>query len=264
MSVLKDIIQVKKQEVEKLRSLYNYKHFNQSDLFKRKKLSLKRSLNSENQIALIAEIKKASPSAGIIKKDFNHLKIAEIYIRNKVNAISVLTDEVFFQGSVNYLREVAQIKSIPILRKDFIIDEYQILQAKANGADAVLLISELLSKNQLDELTHVAHETDLEVLLELHSIDQLEKVDFAKNTLIGINNRNLKNFTVDLKTTIEICNNLPDNLTVVSESGYHSSGDVRQVKNTKITAILVGEYFMRANNLQLALTDFKGWCRREN
>jgi indole-3-glycerol phosphate synthase len=264
MGILEDIFQVKKQEVKKLRSKYSYSNFNQFDLFGRKKLSLTAALNRDNNVALIAEIKKASPSAGIIKEDFNHLEIAEIYLENQVNAISILTDEGFFQGNINFLREVAQIKTVPILRKDFIIDEIQILQSKANGADAVLLISELLSKDQLIELTHVAYEADLEVLLELHSKDQLEKIDFEKNTLIGINNRNLHDFTVNIATTIEIGSNLPDTLTLVSESGYHSFDDIQIVKKTKINAILVGEHLMRANNLEVALAEFKGWCRRED
>lgn len=264
MAVLEDIFQVKKQEVKKLRAQHGYKDFAQSDLFGREKVSLKAALNSDNNVALIAEIKKASPSAGVIKEDFNHLEIAEIYLKNQVHAISILTDELFFQGNIDFLREIAQIKNVPILRKDFIIDEYQILQSKANGADAVLLISELLSKDQLAELTQAAHETNLEVLLELHSTDQLEKINFDINNLIGINNRNLQDFSVNLATTIEICNHLPDSLTLVSESGYHSNQDIQLIKNTKINAILVGEHLMRVNNLEHTLAEFKGWCNRED
>ena len=158
MTVLDEILDVKKVEVQKLRSEFSISRFKDSEFFKKKCLSFKDALFKDDAISIIAEIKKASPSKGIIKEDFNHLKIAEEYINAGADAISVLTDEKFFQGHINFLKEIAQIKSIPLLRKDFIIDEYQIFEAKSNGADVILLIAEALSLQQIQELTHCTKE----------------------------------------------------------------------------------------------------------
>lgn len=262
MNILHKIIEVKKEEVRKLRSEYPLSRFRNSELFERKTLSMQKALTADKDISIIAEIKKASPSKGLIRKNFNPLEIAETYFSNGANAVSILTDEQFFKGSLNYLREIAKIKETPLLRKDFIIDTHQIYEARANGADAILLIAEVLSQEQIRELTLVAKSLELEVLLELHSADQLEKIDFSLNTLIGVNNRNLENFSVDINRTLELCDKIPEHVILVSESGIHQPESLEKLKTSRTNAILVGEHLMRSQQIGQALSELKGWCRR--
>jgi len=184
-------------------------------------------------------------------------------MENKVDAISVLTDANFFLGDISYLKEIAEFKTLPLLRKDFIIDEYQIFEAKAGGADAVLLIAEALSKDQISELTAAAMECRLEVLLEIHSFSQLDKIDFSVNDIIGINNRNLDTFEVNLSASIELSEIIPKNVLLVSESGINNGGDLRNILKTKIKAVLTGEHFMRSGNIPASIEEFKIWCTYE-
>lgn len=264
MNILDKIIDVKKEEVKLLKKEFTRSSFESMEYFNKKCISLKDRLNNNNQLSIIAEIKKASPSKGILKKDFNHLLIAETYLQNEVDAISVLTDEHFFQGKLSYLADIAGISKKPLLRKDFIIDEYQILEAKANGADIILLISEALSKFQIKDLTQTATGLGLEVLLEMHSADQIDKIDFDLNKVIGINNRDLNNFNVDLNTTIEIKKLLPENIFVISESGISQQQDISFLKSKNINGILVGEHLMRSINLTDNIKQLKSWCQDEN
>lgn len=264
MNILDEILEVKKQEVKKLRQDYSLSRFQDSEFFIKKRLSLANSLIDDKNISIIAEIKKASPSKGIIREDFNHLKIADIYLAQEVNAISILTDVNFFKGSINFLNEIAHVKNKPLLRKDFIIDEYQVFEAKSNGADIILLIAEALSTSQIEELTHAAKESDLEVLLELHAEEQLSKINFEQNKIIGINNRNLADFSVKLSTTIEIADKLPDDVLIISESGISSMEDINRLKDSRTNGILVGEHLMRSNNIADSLKELKEWCYHEN
>lgn len=264
MDILSEIIEVKKQEVINLKKKYSYNSFNSFEYFNSDTRNFEQALNNENRISLIAEIKKASPSKGIIRQDFNHLQIAEIYSKHNVDAISVLTDEKFFQGKINFISEIRKRTSTQLLRKDFIIDEYQILEAKAFGADAILLISEVLSSTQINDLTDCAQELNLAVLLELHSEDQLTKIDFNKNRIIGINNRDLKSFNVDLTTTERIKNRIENDVLIVSESGICSGKDISYLKNLGVKAVLVGEHFMKSEKLQDSLMQFLEWCKNEN
>ena len=264
MNILNEILEVKKKEISDLRRKYSLSSFTESEFFEKETSSFYNSLKDKSVMSVIAEIKKASPSKGTIKEDFDHLAIAEAYFKNGANAVSVLTDENFFKGKIDYLKDIAIFKSLPLLRKDFIIDEYQIFEAKAFGADFILLISEILSKNQVAELTHTAYEIGLEVLLELHSEEQLNKIDFNLNKLIGINNRNLNDFSVDLNTCINISKDLPEGVMVVAESGIDNKEDVQLLKKSNIDAILVGEYLMRSENIDAALKQLIKWCRNEN
>ena len=264
MNILNEILEVKKKEVSDLRRKYSLSSFTETEFFENETLSFYKSLKDKFEISIIAEIKKASPSKGTIKEDFDHVAIAETYFRNGANAVSVLTDEMFFKGKIDYLKDIASFKTLPLLRKDFIIDEYQIFQSKSFGADFILLISEILSKNQIAELTHAAYEIGLEVLLELHSEEQLSKIDFNLNKLIGINNRNLDDFSVDLNTCINISQNLPEGVMVVAESGIDKKEDIQLLNKSNIDAILVGEYLMRSENIDAALEQLKKWCRNEN
>jgi len=260
MNILSKIIDVKKEEVAHLRREFTLSRFSDSELFEGKTLKINDSLLDKEDIGIIAEIKKASPSRGLIKKDFDHLKIADIYFNNEVDAVSVLTDKHFFQGNITYLNDIAHIKAAPLLRKDFIIDEFQIYEARSNGADLILLIAEVLSENQIQELTHAAYELDLDVLLEFHSEDQISKIDFDLNKLIGINNRNLEKFTTDLRTTNDISKLLSDDIVLVSESGIKTEEDIADLRKTKTKAILVGEHLMSSDDSDRSLKELKDWC----
>ena len=182
MNKLQKIIEIKKEEVKKLRSDFSLSRFSDLEFFYKKCIDFRSALVRNNMLGLIAEIKKASPSKGVIRGDFNHIKIAEEYFKAGVDAISILTDKKFFQGNISFLNDIAKFKEAPLLRKDFVIDEYQVFEAKANGADAILLISETLSKMQINELTHAALEIGLAVLLEVHSKVQLVKIDYLPYT----------------------------------------------------------------------------------
>jgi indole-3-glycerol phosphate synthase len=264
MNILNEILEVKEKEVSDLKKKYSFSSFTEMEFYESETLSFYNSLKNKSEISVIAEIKKASPSKGIIKEDFDQIEIAETYFHNGADAVSVLTDENFFKGKIEYLRNIASFKSLPLLRKDFIIDEYQIFQSKAFGADFILLISEILSKNQLAEFTYAANEIGLEILLELHSEEQLSKIDFNLSNMIGINNRNLDDFSVDLNTCINFSQNLPEDVMVVAESGINNGADVQLLKKSNIDAILVGEYLMRSENIDAALQQLKKWCQNEN
>lgn len=264
MNILNQIEVIKKEEVKKLRKEYTLSRFKDSEYFEMEQINFSEAIKNNQGISIIAEVKKASPSKGIIREDFNHLKIAEIYMNKGANAISVLTDSLFFKGSINYLNEIAKRKTVPLLRKDFIIDEYQIYEAKANGADAILLIAEMLSKNQISELTYAANEINLDVLLELHSSNQIEKIDFEKNMNIGINNRDLTTFEVDLNTINNIAEHIPKENILVAESGIKNKDDIDFIKSTRANAILVGEHFMASENINNELLKFVDWCNYEN
>ncbi len=264
MSFLEKILEVKSHEVKKLKQKFNLSDFSDFEFFTSPSLDFANKINLENQIALIAEIKKASPSKGIINSHFDHLKIAKIYMKNNVAAISVLTDEKFFHGNIDYLHDIAKIKTVPLLRKDFLIDTHQIFEAKAFGADTILLISEALSKNQTTELTHAATELGLSVLLELHSSDQINKIDFTRNNIIGINNRNLNTFEVDINFTLNLKNLMPSDILIVSESGLSKKEKITKIKTRNVNAVLVGEHFMRAENIDDSINEFKSWCLDES
>ncbi len=264
MSILTEILEVKKNEVYDLKKKYTLSSFQTMEFFEKQNKKFYEPVKNSANIAVISEVKKASPSKGLIKPDFNHLKIAEQYIEGGADAISVLTDKQFFQGNIEFLKDIAKLDAKPLLRKDFIIDEFQVLEAKANGADLILLICEALSKSQIKDLTQTASEIGLEVLLELHSKDQLEKIDFNTNKIIGVNNRNLKNFSVDLSTTLELSKFLPNDILLIAESGISKKEDLDFLKNTGANAVLVGEHLMRSNNIKSGLQELKEWCMRES
>jgi indole-3-glycerol phosphate synthase len=262
MNILDRIIEQKKIEVSNLHEEFTFKDFSQSIHFRSKPLSFNSALTSTNDISIIAEIKKASPSKGVIKPDFNYIEIAELYNISQVGAISVLTDKLFFQGDIEYLNQIAMKKERPLLRKDFIIDEYQVFEARAIGADAVLLISEILSSEQIRDLSQVILDLGMEPLLELHSPAQLDKIDLTINKIIGINNRNLETFSTDLSTSKIISELLPKDITKIAESGIDSKEDLDFLQGCRIDAILVGEYLMRSKNIHESLSNLKKWCKR--
>ncbi len=199
------------------------------------------------QPAVIAEIKKASPSKGILRTNFNPVVIAKSYEENGAACLSVLTDRDFFQGKNQYLRQVREVCQLPLLRKDFIIDAYQVYEARAIGADCILLIVAILDDSQLHELSALATHLGMDVLIEVHNREELKRALPLNMRLIGINNRNLRTFKTDLATTLELLPYIPKKHIVISESGIHTPKDVSLLYNAGINTFLVGEAFMKAN-----------------
>ncbi|MBU7005281.1 indole-3-glycerol phosphate synthase TrpC [Phosphitispora fastidiosa] len=216
-------------------------------------------LRKDGEVALIAEIKKASPSKGLIRSSFDHLEIAQIYTASGASAISVLTDREFFQGSPNYLSDVSKTTDLPLLRKDFMIDPYQLFEAKLLGADAVLLIMAILTDGQAAELIEYAVFLGLECLVEVHTEHELERALGLEVKLIGINNRNLQTFKTDLETTFRLKEMITDNeVTVISESGINTREDVLRLKEHGIHAMLVGEALMRETDIAAKIRQLLG------
>jgi indole-3-glycerol phosphate synthase len=205
--------------------------------------------------AIIAEVKKGSPSRGIIRADFDPLEIAEIYQNNGATCLSVLTDEQFFLGHLRYLALIRETVSLPLLRKDFICDPYQIFEARAVGADAILLIAAMLDLNQLREFYAVAKEINLDVLLEVHDEVEMDKALKTDCTLIGVNNRNLRTFVTDLDTTGRLARMMPADRLLVAESGINSRADIVRLQADGAGAFLIGESMMREDDIGAKLQE---------
>lgn len=259
MTILKKIVEYKKEEVLIQKNSSNIEEI--QDLIKQlpaaKNFSKTLDEYKKNaQIAVIAEVKKASPSKGIIRQDFNHIEIAKSYEKAGAAAISVLTDEKFFHGSIDYLKDIRKISSLPLLRKDFIIDEFQIYQTRSIGADIILLIASVLDKNQLNEYLDLSQELGLSVLLEVHNEQEM---DFALEIgagIIGINNRNLKTFCVDLQNTVNLIKDKnTKNVFIISESGIESCSDINFLKSYGVSGVLIGEAFMKKQNIETAFNN---------
>jgi len=253
MSILETILEYKKTEVENQKKLCSLdelinkcKNTSETKSFFN---TLKKN-KQEIKISLIAEVKKASPSKGVIKEDFNHVEIAKIYEESGASAISVLTDEKFFQGSIQYLKDIKQITRIPVLRKDFIIDEYQIYQTREMGANIILLIAAALEKNQLKDFYEISKNLGLDVLLEVHDKKELDFALEINADIIGINNRNLKTFEISINHTVDLIKDLKiDNKYIISESGIKNFEDVNFLKTHGVDGILVGESLIKSINI---------------
>ena len=213
-----------------------------------------RAKHAAGHAAVIAEVKKASPSKGVLREHFVPAEIARSYQAGGAACLSVLTDVQFFQGSAAYLKEARAACNLPVLRKDFIVDPYQIVEARAMGADAVLLIAAALSLTQMQELEAFAHSLGLAVLVEVHDRQELTQALTLKTPLIGINNRNLRTFETSLDTTLGMLDALPDDRIVVTESGILTKADVERMRANAVHTFLVGEAFMRADDPGAALS----------
>jgi indole-3-glycerol phosphate synthase len=209
-------------------------------------------------IGVIAEIKKASPSAGVLRSDFNAAEIARTYEANGANAISVLTDEPFFQGNLLYLGWVRKFISPPVLRKDFILDRYQVLQSRQFGADAVLLIAEILGPQELPALLADIHGLGMQALVEIHDRENLPRVLDAGAKIVGVNNRNLHTFETNLDHTLESLRDMPKDVCVVSESGIRTRADMLRLEQAGVNAVLIGETFMRAADIGQKIRELRG------
>lgn len=244
--ILEKIVKRKKEEVSILRKngIGLPKQF--QDRLIDKPRGFRQSLLAYQGVSVIAEIKKASPSKGIICKDFNPVLIAKNYQDNGAQALSVLTDSDFFMGSLVYLMQAREVTSLPVLRKDFIIDPVQIDEASIHGADAILLIAAILEISQIKDFQSQARQLGMDCLVEVHNEFELEKALSSEAELIGVNNRNLNDFSVDLNTTFRLKKLTPPDIPVVSESGLKSADDIQKLELQGITAALIGESLMRA------------------
>jgi indole-3-glycerol phosphate synthase len=216
------------------------------------------ALEKPGEVRIIAEVKKASPSAGVLRTDFDPVAIAEIYETHGAACISVLTDEPFFQGSLEHLKAVRKHVRLPLLRKDFILDRYQLFEARHAGADAVLLIAEILSDAELGELIDSARQMQLQTLVELYEPANLSRVLKAGARLIGVNNRDLRTFETRLEHTLEIAAQLPDDCLLVSESGIRNREDIRRLQSAGVNAVLIGETLMRSADIGAKLDELRG------
>jgi len=257
MTILDTILEYKKIEVENRKKNCSFNELQNKckNLPETKSLlNALKTAKTNKKIALIAEVKKASPSKGIIKADFNPYEIAKIYQKAGATAISVLTDEKFFMGSVEYLKGIKKIVDIPVLRKDFIIDEYQIYETREMGADIILLIASAMEKSQLKDFYLLSKELGLDILLEVHDKEEFDFAREIKADIIGINNRNLKTFEVDLNTTIDLIKDTElNNSCIISESGIKDNKDVTLLQSYGTDGILVGESLIKSNNIEKAV-----------
>jgi indole-3-glycerol phosphate synthase len=254
--ILQKIIEKTKEDLEKRKNQTDFKKFLS---IKRDFKDVKKALKStpSNPYKIIAEIKKASPSKGVIRKDFNPLEIAKIY--NEVaDAMSILTEPHFFQGSIEYLKEISKFSKIPLLRKDFIIDEFQIAEAFYIGADFILLIAKALKVDELKRLFKFAKDIGLEVLFEIHDKEDLQKALDVGADIIGFNHRDLKTFEMNMNLSKELIPLLPKDVIVVAESGISDFETVKKLYTNGVDAYLIGEHFMRQKDIKREVLKLKG------
>ncbi|MGB2601156.1 MAG: indole-3-glycerol phosphate synthase TrpC [Candidatus Omnitrophota bacterium] len=247
--ILSKIIEEKRREIDRAQ-----KQISLNDLKGKAsniyiKSAFKKNISRRGHVNLIAEIKKSSPSRGVIRVDFNPTRIALAYQASGASAISVLTDERFFDGKLEYLKQVKERVTIPVLRKDFIIDEYQIYETLVNGADAILLIAQILTQEELTRYLNLTKELGMEALVEVHNEEDVEKSLNSNAAIIGINNRDLTNFHVDISTTQRLIRLIPDTKVIVSESGIETYEQVMFLKSLGVNSVLIGETFMKSDNI---------------
>jgi indole-3-glycerol phosphate synthase len=260
MSILNEILKNKREELQAVKSsvpLAELKaRIKDADATISFKTAIKREQNT--RLKLIAELKKASPSKGLIRKDFNLSEIVSVYNKKDVAVISVLTEEHFFSGKLDYLNKARKRTLKPLLRKDFIFDSYQVYETRANNADAILLIVAALEKNQLSDLYELSRSMDLDCLVEVHDWKELDTALYCGAEIIGINNRDLKTLNISLRNTLELLKDVPDDRIVVSESGIDTRADVEAIESTRTDAILVGTAIMKADDIGKKIDELMG------
>jgi indole-3-glycerol phosphate synthase len=255
MDILEKIVAAKKIEVAERKSETSVLKLTQMGQFKEPCFSMKKALKRANSSGIIAEHKRKSPSLGWIKEGANVRDICTGYAQAGAAVISCLTDELFFGGTMSDLRTVRRAVEIPILRKDFMIDEYQVFEAKANGADVILLIAECLSHKEVKHLSRVAKDLGMEVLLEMHAAEELDKICDTVDC-VGINNRNLKTFSVSIQTSIDLSVQIPDSFVKIAESGISNPETIQILRGYGFEGFLIGEAFMKTENPALSLSKF--------
>ena len=248
MSILEKIVSQTKIDLKKRILERSYTSLESEWGFEKELLSFSQAIKGK-VVKFITEVKKASPSKGIIREDFDPVSLARIYEKSGASAISVLTDEPFFKGHLSYLDDIAKQITIPILRKAFIINPYQIAEAKAFGADAILLIARILSDSQLDELLSAAKEYELDALVECYDLVDQDRINYEKISILGVNNRDLETFEVDVHRGVSQLNMAPESTITVSESGISTVDDIKFLQKNGINAVLIGEHLMRQSNI---------------
>lgn len=263
-TILDSIVEQTVLDLKKRKARVTLKDLESFELYNKPVANFKESLQQPGEVAIIAEIKKASPSKGLIRMDFDAFAIAKQYENGGASAISVLTDKPAFKGSLDYLEIAAREVSIPLLRKDFVVDPYQVKEAKAYGADAVLLIATITNGNQLDELLHATKEFGLQALVECYSEADFNRLNFDHIDILGVNNRDLRTFEVELHRGIELLHQAPEGTILVSESGLNTNKDLQLLLKEGIHAALIGEYFMRQADPGKAVQQMKEELNRSN
>jgi len=258
MNILEKIVEQKKIEVAERKSLYPVKLLEQSIFFASPTVSLKRYVQRKDLSGVIAEIKRKSPSKGVINPYVSIERTSIGYMQAGASALSVLTDNDFFGGSNEDLMVARKFNYCPILRKDFTIDEYQIIEAKSIGADAILLIAAILEPSQVKQLASFAHAMGLEVLLEVHAADELDPALFSKIDLVGVNNRDLKSFEVSLDVSRKLAGLIPKEVVKISESGISSPESIHELREIGFDGFLMGENFMKHSRPEIAAREFIG------
>ena len=257
-NVLEEIVVHKRGEIEAARRLTPEDQLRDQLPNARRVRGFVKALQRSPGIGLIAEVKKASPSAGLIRKDFDPGAIAKIYEAHGATCISCLTDEHFFGGHLDHLRAIREHVSIPLLRKDFILDRYQVLESRAAGTDCVLLIAECLNDETLADLFSYTQELEMDALIEIYEPENLERVLRLNPPLVGINNRNLKTFVTELDHSIRLSKQIPDSCLLVSESGIRTHDEVLRLQDAGVAAILVGETLMRSPDIGSKVDELLG------
>ncbi len=255
MSILDRIVADTRADLRDRKAAVTLSSLEDGAYFNREPIDLRAALRS-NGISIISEVKKASPSRGVIREDFKPAEIARSYEKAGATAVSVLTEPRYFSGSLDDLQDVRRATSLPILRKDFIVDVFQLFEARACGADAVLLIAAVLDRIQLHDLVQASIELGLTPLVEVYEASELDRIDFDEVTVLGVNNRNLHTFEVDLTHSLRVFADAPQEVVRVSESGISTSAEVIFLAEHGIDAVLVGEALMRANDPGKALAQF--------
>jgi len=260
MGILSRIVEAKKERLDSDRAKAPLRDLKRGIGYVEKPRDFTGALKrkSGENIRLIAEIKRASPSKGVIRKDFDHISVGRIYEEKTVDAVSILTEEDFFQGSLSFISDVKKVLSRPVLRKDFIFDEYQIYEARANEADAILLIAAILGENQAAEYLHLSTELGMSVLFEVHDLKELETALLIDCPIIGINNRNLKTLRIDIQTTFDLKKEIPPQKVIVSESGIRTRADVQLLEDAGIDAMLIGTSLMEAEDIGKKIDELTG------